>query len=89
MLEPNYYPAFTVEGRSSKSQGARLVWRAEKMLELGATEALNLDGGSTTYLIFMGEILNLPQREQQGKLRRVGSLIGVGLARNPEDAPGE
>lgn len=82
MIAPNHYILLTVEGRSADSRGARLRWLADKMLELGATEALNLDGGNTTYLIFMGDIINLPTDAESERLRRVGSLIGVGVGKN-------
>lgn len=82
MIKPNHYIVLTVEGRNDESRGARLRWLADKMLELGATEALNLDGGNTTYLIFMGEIINLSKGAHKGNLRRVGSLIGIGVGKN-------
>ncbi len=87
MIEPNHYIVLTVEGRTNESKGVRLRWLADKMLELGAIEALNLDGGNTTYLIFMGEIINLPKEIQKGRLRRVGSLIGVGVGKNVSTEP--
>ena len=44
------------------------------MLEKGAVEALNLDGGGTVALVFMGEILN-----KTGKtMRDITSIIGFG-----------
>jgi len=74
MIEPYHYVILTAEGRTDDSVGARLSWMAEKMLELGCTEALNLDGGGTAALIFMGEVLNRSEKN----MRSVNSLIGFG-----------
>ena len=49
-------------------------WLAERMYALGAVEALNLDGGGTVALVFMGEILNKTTKN----LRNVTSIIGFG-----------
>ena len=45
------------------------------MLEKGVVEALNLDGGGTTALVFMGEMLNKSDKSP----RSVGSMIGFGM----------
>ncbi|MBQ8536350.1 MAG: phosphodiester glycosidase family protein [Clostridia bacterium] len=74
MIEPYHYLILSVEGREDGSKGARLDWMAEKMKELGCTEALNLDGGGTAAMIFMGEVLN---RSEKG-MRSVSTLIGFG-----------
>ena len=83
MIEPRHYVVLTVDGREDDSRGARLRWLADQMLELGAVEAMNLDGGNTTSLVFMGERLN---RSGQDKLRSVGSILGIGLNRLPQPA---
>ena len=72
MVEPGHYIVLDVTGRTynrkaaipgvsetSTSNGVYLDWAALKMLELGATEAINLDGGWTTSLCFLGESLNM------------------------------
>ena len=59
MVSPGHYIVLTVNGRQNQSKGAYLDWLAWKMLELGAQEALNLDGGGTVALIFMGESINV------------------------------
>ena len=45
------------------------------MLEHGVTEAMNLDGGGTTALVFMGEMINKSDKSP----RSVGSMIGFGV----------
>ena len=74
MIEPYHYIILTVVGREDESGGARLPWVAQKMIELGVVEAVNLDGGGTAALMFMGEVLNRSSRN----LRSVNSLIGFG-----------
>ena len=72
MVGPGHYIVLNVTGRTSKAKGAipgvtetsasngvYLDWVALKMLELGATEAINLDGGWTISLCFLGESLNM------------------------------
>ena len=59
MVSPGHYIVLTVNGRQNQSKGVYLDWLAWKMLELGAQEALNLDGGGTVALIFMGESVNV------------------------------
>ena len=74
MIEPYHYQLLVVQGRVDASKGTYLTWLADKMLEKGVTEALNLDGGGTVSLMFMGEISNKPNKN----LRSITSLIGFG-----------
>lgn len=74
MIAPYHYMIVAVEGRDDGSKGARNDWMAHKMKELGCTEALNLDGGGTAALMFMGEVLNRSPRN----MRSINSLIGFG-----------
>ena len=74
MIAPYHYIILTVKGRVKESKGVYFDWLADKMLEKGAVEALNLDGGGTVALVFMGEILN-----KTGKtMRDITSIIGFG-----------
>ena len=74
MIEPYHYVILTVKGRSDDSKGIYLDWLAQRMLFLGCTEALNLDGGGTVCLIFNGKMLNKTIKN----LRSVTSLITFG-----------
>ena len=64
-------------GRRKDAVGVTTPWLAEKMLELGAVEALNLDGGNTTSMIFMGELINRPAEVDKKDVRTVSGLIGI------------
>lgn len=74
MIEPFHYMVVAVEGRKKASEGATPAWLARKMQELGCVEALNLDGGGTAVMIFMGQVLNRSERN----LRSINSIIGFG-----------
>ncbi|HPJ02402.1 MAG TPA: phosphodiester glycosidase family protein [Candidatus Limiplasma sp.] len=77
MIEPNHYMVLTVSGRTDTSKGAYLTWLAERMIFLGVTEALNLDGGGTTSLVFMGERV-YADCSGTTSVRDVSSIIGFG-----------
>ena len=76
MIEPYHYIAIIVRGRpKDKYAGVRLSWLADRMLELGCTEALNLDGGGTACMFFNGKVVI----QGQPNLRSMGSMITFGL----------
>ena len=79
MAEPFHYFAIVVKGRpDSKYIGAKFDWLAEKMLELGCTEALNLDGGETACMVFNGKTIMQGVHGKKG-VRALGSMIAFGL----------
>ena len=79
MIEPYHYILIVTAGRpTTKYQGYKLTWLAEKMLEYGCTEALNLDGGDTVALAFNNKVIIHGNMEAK-KLRNLGSMIAFGL----------
>lgn len=74
MTAPGEYCALVITGRKDSSRGATFGWMAEKMAEMGAKEALNLDGGGSVALVFMGELLNKATSNQTA--RPVSGIIG-------------
>lgn len=65
----------TVDGRQAMSAGMTLHELARLMLDLGATDAINLDGGgSTTLAVRGGSVMNSPSG---GKQRPVANSIVV------------
>jgi hypothetical protein len=64
----------TVDGRSKRSVGMRLRPFAHLFRHLGATSALNLDGGGSTTMWLKGNIVNRPS---SGYERPVGSALLV------------
>ena len=71
-----------VLGRRTDAKGVNVKWLADKMKELNCVEAMNMDGGNTTCLIFMGDMINRPKNTANKDIRRVGGLIAI-----EEDAP--
>lgn len=66
----------TVDGRQAPySDGMTLAELAELMGRLGATEALNLDGGGSTTMVLDGRVVNRPS-DESGE-RPVGNALVV------------
>lgn len=80
-VEPGHYRFVMVEGKMPKhgEQGMGLIQLAMLLYARGVNDAINIDGGSTAVMIFMGHKLN-----RTGKATSVGSprnqheLFGVG-----------
>ena len=64
-----------VDGRQPVSRGVDLEQLAALMVDLGAEEALNLDGGGSSSLFVNGELLNRPSGVTVA--REVMSAVGV------------
>ena len=89
MVEPYHYIAVLVQGTTDRQSGkvpwigVTMDWLADKMKEMGCTEALNLDGGGSAVMFFNGKILlsgyvKLEKKVYVPYLRSVGSLITFG-----------
>ncbi len=92
MIEPWHYILITVRGRpDSTYAGVHLDWLAEKMKEMGCTEALNLDGGGTAVMMFNGKfvmsgIVKTVKKQVVPSLRSMGSMITFGQRAETETA---
>lgn len=73
-IEPYHYIVVTAKGRTSDSDGVTMHWLAERMKALGCENALNLDGGNTVALYFMGDVLN--KVVNSTSYREISSMIG-------------
>ena len=81
MVEPGHYYAVLAEGRiRNVSVGVSVAQMAEFMQKGGCTEALNLDGGQTAVMTFMGEQISRIGKYDGGKTsaRATTEIIGVG-----------
>ncbi|MBQ4423504.1 MAG: phosphodiester glycosidase family protein [Clostridia bacterium] len=58
--EPGHYILVAVDGRTKTSIGITEKEMADLMLSLGCTEAMNLDGGNSAVMLFMGKTINTP-----------------------------
>lgn len=70
-VEPGHYIIVTVDGRTKKSIGITEKEMAELMQSLGCTDAMNMDGGNSAVMMFMGEMINV----QSGSGRNVVDLL--------------
>ncbi len=58
--EPGHYVIVAVDGRSKKAVGMNNGEMANLMKDLGCVEAMNLDGGTSAMMVFMGECISHP-----------------------------
>jgi hypothetical protein len=63
-----------VDGRQSLSRGMSLVELTKAMRDLGAVDALNLDGGGSTAMCIRGLVINCPS---DGQVRRTANSLLV------------
>jgi exopolysaccharide biosynthesis protein len=69
-----------IDGRqNAHSIGITLPELGELMLSHGASDALNLDGGGSSTLIFLSEGGQVTNRPSDGKFRGVGNHLGIQL----------
>jgi hypothetical protein len=61
--------AAVCDGRSDHDSGMSLTDLAAMMIELGAEDAINLDGGGSASLLVGGELANVPREEHGSRLR--------------------
>lgn len=80
MVEPGYYIAVMVESRITESKGESCVWMGEIMEKLGCTYAINLDGGATSSMLFMGEQINKTGNYGDITNRQQNELFGIGYS---------
>jgi hypothetical protein len=73
----------TVDGRSRQNSGMNLLELAGLMRDLGAHDAMNLDGGGSTTMVVGGKVVSALPR---GGERRVASML-VALRRRAAQAP--
>ncbi len=73
-IAPYHYIIVSAKGRTNDSDGVTMSWLAERMKALGCENALNLDGGNTVALYFMGDVLN--KVVNSTSYRDISSMIG-------------
>lgn len=82
MIEPGHYVVIDCEGRvPDGTKGLTVNETGMLLYSYGVTEAFNLDGGSTSVIIFMGEKLNRTGKDTSiGSPRNQHELFGVGTS---------
>jgi exopolysaccharide biosynthesis protein len=76
-LKDGKFLMITVDGRSESSGGIGLNDLAIYLVELGATDAMNLDGGGSTTMFLDGKVVNHPS-DKDGE-RKVSDALVVTL----------
>jgi len=86
MVEKGHYLAMMLEGRHDKSKGAGVSFLAMKLFEKGCVTAMNLDGGQTATMLFMGkQIIRVGKSASDTALaRQTAELLGIGTSRSIE-----
>ncbi len=79
IIEPGHYIGMLVEGRTEFSEGCGLKFMAETLYDLGCTDALNLDGGGTAAMVFMGESVELGSGQGVSEnARTIPDILAIG-----------
>ncbi len=81
MVEPGHYVAILTEGRTDDSIGARLLTLGDMMAAEGCVEALNLDGGQSAVMCFMGKkISSTGHTSTSTQSRKMTDIVGIGYS---------
>ena len=85
LLKDGRFLMITVDGRSESSGGISLFDLAQWLLELGAIDAMNLDGGGSTTMHLEGQVVNHPS-DKEGE-RKVSDALIVTPRSSPMKTP--
>lgn len=79
MIAPGHYVLIVSDGRTRESEGLTLKELAEFMQALGVTVGYNLDGGGSSTMVFMGEVVNNPTTNGRKITERsVSDIVYIG-----------
>jgi len=88
MIKPGHYYAMLAEGgMTRRSIGVTIPQLAENMRAAGCTQAMNLDGGQTAVMMFMGEQITRIGSYAGGKTspRTTTEIMGAGRWERPDE----
>ena len=68
-----------VDGRTKKAIGMTEEEEAELMYSLGCQEAMNMDGGTSAVMVFMGKIISSPSNMGTGRAEGGRKLLDMVL----------
>lgn len=79
MLNEGHYLFLVSDGRTGESEGLSLSELGELMAAMGCREAYNLDGGGSSTMVFLGEVVNNPTTNgKRISERSVSDIVYVG-----------
>jgi exopolysaccharide biosynthesis protein len=73
-----HYLFVVSDGRTDESEGLSLTALAKVFTDRGANIAYNLDGGGSSTMVFMGEVVNNPTSGRRIKEREVSDIVYIG-----------
>ncbi|MFI3227569.1 MAG: phosphodiester glycosidase family protein [Clostridia bacterium] len=79
MIEPNHYIFLVSDGRTDQSEGLTVEEIAIILQSYDCEVAYNLDGGGSSTMVFMGEVINNPTSNgREFKERSVSDIVFIG-----------
>ena len=78
ILDENRYVFVVSDGRSNESEGLTLKELALFMQRLGVQYAYNLDGGGSSTMVFLDEVINNPTSGHSNGERAVTDIVYIG-----------
>lgn len=79
MIAPGHYLLIVSDGRTKASSGLTLLELATFMQGLGVSTGYNLDGGGSSTMVFMGQVVNNPTTNGRSiRERSVSDIVYIG-----------
>ncbi len=79
VIDDLHYVMIVSDGRTDESEGLTLYELAQFMEELGVSQGYNLDGGGSSTMVFMGQVVNNPTSDgKRIKERSVSDIVYIG-----------
>lgn len=79
VIGEGHYVFIVCDGRTDESAGLSLYELAAFMQSLGVTTAYNLDGGGSSSMVFLGNVVNVPTTNgNNSKERSVSDIVYIG-----------
>lgn len=78
ILKNGHYLFVVADGRTSDSEGLSLYELAEFLQSLGCETAYNLDGGGSSSMVFLGNVVNNPANGRKSNERSVSDIVYIG-----------
>lgn len=78
VVDDLHYVFVVADGRTGESDGLSLYELASFMQSLGAETAYNLDGGGSSSMVFLGNLINNPANGKRNSERSVSDIVYIG-----------
>lgn len=78
VIDDLHYVFVVADGRTSDSDGLSLYELATFMQSIGCKTAYNLDGGGSSSMVFLGNLINNPANGRKSSERSVSDIVYIG-----------